>query len=247
MNIPFQPVTLEDLVAAMRQPDARGTALTWVEPPGPLDRLELTVGAAHAGAGASTVAVAVAEAFSSRGTNAVTLIDLTPAGDIGASEGIEVMADLGIRGWLGGRRGGIRIIQIDASAERREEPAGTLIFDGSGAIWGVHDLDILVCRATVPSVRRAEVVLERTNPQAVAVLGASRWPSAVRSCLGPALREAWSCGGVFFFPHERNLELNGLTAEPLPESTARAARRLVEFIEYWEPGEADADESRESS
>ena len=60
---------------------------------------------------------------------------------------------------------------------------------------------------------------------------------AVRSSLGPAIHAAWAVGGVVFFPHESALEVNGLSAEPLPTTTLRAARRLLDFLEHRQPRE----------
>ena len=41
---------------------------------------------------------------------------------------------------------------------------------------------------------------------------------------------------IVFFPAESELEINGLSAEPFPASTARAARRLRDLLERDEIG-----------
>ena len=238
-------VAVADLVDAMRQQQIRGTALAHLEPSDQAAALELTVAGAHPGAGTSTVAVALAEARSRRGGDPVTVVDLTPGGGGGASEAIEVKADVE-RGWLGGRRGQIRIVRAGAAFDQRDPLSGALVYDQAGELWGDLITDVLVCRGTVPSIRKAELLLDRTRPMVVAVLGVSKWPSVVRSALGPLLREATNSGGVVFFPHVRNLEICGLTAEPLPESMLRSAVRLLEFIEYWKPTEAGGEQSGSS-
>lgn len=230
MSARFQPVTVEDLVVAVRRQQSGWSPLAWLSPQSPSDSLNLTVDGAHPGAGASTVTVALADVLGSR--EEVTLIDLAIEGEIGAaSEAIEVRADLGMRGYVGGRRGTARIVQPVESDTGSPEHEGAVIVDAAGGGLGL-DIDVLVCRATVPSVRKAESALERANALVVAVVGASKWPSPVRNSLGPAMRAAWAVGGVVFFPHESTLEVNGLTAERLPGTTLRAASRLLDFVEH---------------
>jgi len=236
MNTRSHLVTVEDLVAAVRRQQVGVQALAWMPRPGPSVDHGLVVDSAHPGAGASTVAVALADVLGARGD--VTLIDLASDGVIGASEAIEVRADLGQRGWVGGRRGTARIVQPVESPSGTDEPVGNVIVDAAEGGWG-REIDVLVCRATVPSIRKAELILARVHPLVVAVVGASKWPSPVRSSLGPAMYAAWAVGGAVFFPHESALEVNGLTAEPLPATTLRAARRLLDFLEHRQPSDSD--------
>lgn len=220
-----QPATVEDLVAAVRRQQS-GAARAWMPSRSESDRLGLCIDGAHPGAGASTVAVALTDVLGSR--RDVTLIDAALDGEIGASEGIEIRVELGMRGWMGGRRGAARIVQPVDSPSGTDDPQGNVIVDVAHGGW---DVDVLVCRATVPSVRKAELILERAHPLAVAVVGASKWPAPVRSSLGPAMQAAWSVEDVVFFPYESALAVNGLTAEPLPVSTLRAANRLLDLAE----------------
>lgn len=232
------PITVQELVGAVRRQQGMSrTGLTRIGTGALCDFIELVVAGAHPGAGASTVAVALADVLAAKGEG-VTLVDLAIEGEIGASEAVEAKADLDMRGWVGGRRGAARIAQpVDCTEP--DEPSGIVILDSAASGW-IRDVNVLVCRATVPSIRRAELVLQATNPLAVAVVGATKWPTQVRSSLGPAMRASERDQGVFFFPHESTLEINGLTAEPLPGSTIRAAGRLLQLVEFWEfPGAED--------
>ena len=87
---------------------------------------------------------------------------------------------------------------------------------------------VLVCRATLPSVRRADADLP--DGAVLAVVGCSRWPKVVAASLGPTLQRAMSDGRIVFFPHDRDLELNGVDAEPLPSSARAAGRHVIELL-----------------
>ena len=233
MNDRFHPVTLEDLVVAVRRQQSAACALAWMPPSGASDTLDLIVYAAHPGAGASTVAVAMGDVLSRR--DEVTLVDMALDGEFGASDALEVRADLGCRGWVGGRRGAAWIVQPVESPSGTDDLTGNVIVDAAGSGWG-RDTDVLVCRATVPSIRKAELVLVQVHPLVVAVVGASKWPRSVGASIGPAMQSACAAGGVIFFPHESALEVQGLTADPLPATTLRAAKRLLDFLEHRDPG-----------
>ena len=107
---------------------------------------------------------------------------------------------------------------------------GHVIVDSQDWVWPV-DSDVLVTRATVPGVLRAERALADRPADAIAVVGASKWPAAARACFGPQLKALDAQKRTVFFPSESELEINGLSAEPLPASTARAARRLLDLLE----------------
>lgn len=106
---------------------------------------------------------------------------------------------------------------------------GHVIVDTQDWVWPV-DSDVLVTRATVPSVLRAEGALTDRSADAIAVVGASRWPAAARACVGPRLKAMDAQKRVVFFPSESELEINGLSAEPLPPSTIRGAQRLLNLL-----------------
>jgi hypothetical protein len=232
MSSPFLTVSLEDLVAAVRRQQADLPALAWM-PPEPSGTVTVTVHGAHAGAGASTVAVALADVLEGRGEGDVTLVDLAKADEFGSSEAMQIRADLGLSGWVGGRRGGARMVRL--ADQHPDDIVGNVVIDARDRGWGL-DIDVLVCRASVPSVRRAESILSGRRARAVAVVGAGKWPRPVRSSLGPHLRAAWVSGGVVFFPHDSALEVNGLSAEPLPTTTLRSAATVLGLLAHAELG-----------
>lgn len=227
MIVATETVALADLVAAVRRQHSVTSAAPWfrgqgTEPTGVLS--------AHSGAGASTVSAALAEAAAVRDTSGATLVDLARDDPFGASAAIETSADLGLRGWTGGRRGRVQVVRpADGLAETDPIP-GRVIVDAQDCGWTVAT-EVLVARATIPSILRAERVLALQAARAVAVAAASKWPPAVRASLGPRLRAMDADGMVVFFPRESELEINGLSAEPLPSSTIRAAHRLLDLLE----------------
>lgn len=241
MTLRFQLVTVEDLVAAVKRQQAGLTALAWAPPDRP-GELTLGIHGAHPGAGASTVAVALADALPRTHGCDITLVDLAEDDGYGAIEGMQTRTDLGLRGWTGGVRGPVRIVRPVVNPDVTDDVVGDVVIDVGERGWG-FDLDVLVCRATVPGVRRAESVLMEQPARVVAVVGATKWPLPVRSSLGPHLHAASTAGGVVFFPREASLEVNGLTADPLPATTLRAAGRLLDFLGRDRAIEAEADQN----
>lgn len=220
------PVAVADLVSAVRRQRTGTTTPAWIaeRSSGSLTRVR----GAQPGAGASTVAVALADVVADGGV--ATVVDLAVDGAFGASASIDARADLALRGWSGGRRGRVRVVRpVDDDATADAIP-GRVIVDTKDWVWHV-DSDVLVTRATVPSVLRAEGALADRSADAIAVVGASKWPSAARACFGPQLKAMDGERRIVFFPAESDLEINGLSAEPLPASTARAARRLLDLLE----------------
>jgi len=240
MNSGFQLVTVEDLVAAVRRQQAGLAALEWT-PPYRTGGVTLSIHGAHRAAGASTVAVGIIDLLAGREDGEVTLVDLAADDGYGAREAMQVRTDLGLRGWTGGLRGSARIV-CPVGSETVDDLAGDLVIDVRDRGAG-FDLDVLVCRATVPGVRRAESALMQEPARVVAVVGASKWASPVRTSLGPHLRDALSAGRVVFFPREASLEVNGLTAAPLPGTTLRAAGQLLDVLERARATEHEVDQN----
>jgi hypothetical protein len=219
-------VAVADLVSAVRRQRLGTTTPAWIanRANGSLTRVR----GAHPGVGASTVAVALGDVATAR--DVATVVDLAVDEGFGASASIDARADLALRGWSGGRRGRVRVVRPVDDVAAAEAIQGHVIVDTPDWVWHV-DSDVLVTRATVPSVLRAEGALAARSVDAIAVVGASRWPAAARACFGPRLKAMDAQKRIVFFPSESELEINGLSAEPLPASTARAARRLLELLE----------------
>lgn len=222
------PVAVADLVSAVRRQRSGTTTPAWIAE---RSRGSLTrVRGVQPGAGASTVAVALADVAADGDVGVATVVDLAFDDAFGASASIDARADLVLRGWSGGRRGRVRVVRPVDDVAAAEAIPGRVILDTQDWVWHV-DSDVLVTRATVPSVLRAEGALADRSADAIAVVGASKWPAAARACFGPRLKAMDAQKRIVLFPAESELEINGLSAEPLPASTARAARRLLDLLE----------------
>ena len=172
---------------------------------------------AHPGAGATTVAVAVADALAGAAPSvAVALIDPHPA----ETSGLVCAADreLGVtdEGWLLGHRGPIALYRRPAETTTtvgalQELPCPspatdaervTVVDHGTAEVIdqplgqgrpSIHRPtgSVLVCRASVPGVRRAELVLHRhgeagRHDLVVVLVGERRVPARGEGCHGAA-------------------------------------------------------------
>ena len=217
---------------------------------------------AHPGAGASSVAIALAGALAEREagdlSGRVRLVDAaTPE-----TSGLICAADreLGTdpTGWRVGSRQGIEVHRPPrALSNPADVPAmaslesGWLVVDAG---WSIRDLVagvntispllstarvVLVCRATVPGVRRAELALAHlATPPLVVAVGARRWPGEVQASFGPSLRQAREAGRVVLVPADRRLELTGIDAQSLPRTLTAAAAQLLDLLWPGTPSEA---------
>ncbi|WP_208104378.1 hypothetical protein [Geodermatophilus obscurus] len=202
--------------------------------------------AGHAGAGASTVALAVAEGLAE--TRRVLLVDYAEP----ARSGLAVAAaiELGTDGnrWRRGRRGRLEVLRLARDPVDGELPPlpGTddtdraVVVDAGWSLTGallapprslVRGSTVVVTRLTVPAVRQTERVLAAIDGDAaVAAVGPARWPRPVEASCGPRLRELRSRGQVVPVPVDRRLQLAGLTGDPLPKSVAAAGRSLAALL-----------------
>ena len=236
-------LTIHELVSAIRSERGGDPIPVWVPSLSSDGSLVVHVRASHPGAGASSVAVALTDVLVRRAERDATLVDLARGVAFGASEATEVRADLGLRGWTGGRRGRARIVRL-APNGAPESLDGDVVIDSCDSRFGPGQV-VVVCRPTVLSVRRTDFHVTPTKQSFVAVVGASKWPSAVRSSLGPQLARATAAGRVVFFPRDAELEINGLSAHPLPTSTMRAAGRLVDLLREVQATQACSDSTEE--
>lgn len=227
MNAREQTVAVVDLVALIRR---RRVGTSAVKLSGQAGGSTLNVHSSYPGAGASTVSIALADVMAAREADGATVVDLSDEDVFGVAAAMEARADLGLHGWTGGRRGGVRIVRLGESPETADRIKGRGIVDAGFGDW-VLGVDVLVVRATVPGIMRAESALACRPARAVAAVAAAKWPSAVRACLGPRLNAMDAEGRIFFFPAESELAINGLSAEPLPTSTIRASQRLLDLLD----------------
>ncbi|WP_176522866.1 hypothetical protein [Blastococcus aggregatus] len=203
--------------------------------------------AGHAGAGASTVALAVAEGLAE--ARRVQLIDYAEPVRSGltAASTIELGTDGG--GWRHGRRGRLDVVRLarrpgegeslpppetDDTGRLLVVDAGwsltTALLDAPGPL--IRDANVVVVtRVTVPAVRQTEHVLAALDGEPViAAVGPARWPRTVQASCGPRLRELRSRGRVVRVPVDRRLETDGLAGDRLPKPVAAAGRSLAALL-----------------
>jgi hypothetical protein len=214
----------------------------------------IAVVVAHAGAGASTVALAISDAAAADGRR-VHLIDKAHPSRSGlvAAASEELGTDV-TGAWRRGLRFGVIIdrratdvIPGDWPADPAGEGPGLTVVDlglpapDHLARLGANRVrPVVVCRPTVPGVRLTEQLLEqlKRRPVVVAAVGSSRWPGEVTASLGPRLRALRAAGRVIPVPMDRRLQVTGLTSSPLPRPVRSAGRSLLGRIDDGHPGGA---------
>lgn len=216
----------------------------------------ITVVAAHAGAGASTVALAISDAAAATGRRVHLVESVHPhrSGLVAAAS-----AELGTDatgGWRRGSRGRVTIDRRVADVAPGgwpvlpvgEEPAVTVLDLGLPAPVNLARLaadrsrTVVVCRPTVPGVRLVEHVLSQLaeQPVVVAAVGPRRWSGEVTASLGLRLRALRAAARVVTVPADRRLEVTGPTPGPLPKPVRAAARALLGLLEDADPRAAAA-------
>jgi len=206
---------------------------------------------AHGGAGASCVALAIADALSAS-QQPSRLIETAPPARSGlvAAATAELGADP-----TGAWRRGTRQRSTLYRPATDVPPAGWPAPAGSVPTATVVDLGlptpadlsrlatdrpqlVVVCRGTVPGLRAAEQLLAELDgvPAVLAAVGAGRWPGAVSASLGPAVRDLRAAGQVVTVPADRHLQLTGPTTRRLPTSVGAAGRALLDLIDTARPG-----------
>jgi hypothetical protein len=252
------PVTVTELQAALRAAWAGEFAagsMYWstpVFPPqtGPCwafsGHVVMVVGC-HGGAGASTVALAMALAALESGRS-VRLLDCASAERSGLLTAVD--AELGVDGgWRRGRRARLpidRVADVLASAADvpapPDEPLGavevTVVDSGwgttsvlSGGSWLARVAEsaavVLVARATIPGFRQLEQAMALCyRDPLVVVHGPSRRDRSVHATAGPLLLAAEAAGQVVSVPSSRHLAAAGITSARLPQGVQEAGRQL---------------------
>ena len=212
------------------------------------------VSGAYSGAGATTVALALAEAASATGrrTRLVEFAAPERSGLVAAATAELGNDEAGV--WARGCRDELtlrRLIASDVSIHAGWLPELERLDDGltvvdSGWSWPEvissgslvfkqlfpDTTVVLVARATVPGLRRLEHVLAgrgwpATATPVIACVGAPRWPKAVVAARGPLLRAAAEAGLVVRVPTDRDLEVLGITGDALPTALLRAGHALL--------------------
>jgi hypothetical protein len=211
----------------------------------------IAVVAAHSGAGASCVALALADAFDAAGRPCRLIEAAHPArsGLVAAAT-----AELGNDPSGAWRRGSRRLTTLYRRAEA-SAPAGwpdpmpdvaTIIDLGLPAPANVARLVddrpriVVVCRVSVPGLRMAEQLLGELARACLvlAAVGPGRWPGGVLASLGPRVRELRKARRVVSVPEDRHLQVTGPTTSPLPKSVSHAGRELLGLIDVTASGSA---------
>jgi hypothetical protein len=201
----------------------------------------IVVFAAHNGAGASTVALALADAAASDGTAARLIARATPEESGLTEASLEVLGLEPTGHWFRGRRGTVTIdlaTPTAASVQPSDDTAHavTIVDAGPVAIAGMDPAPavtavVVVCRPTAPGMRRAEEVLGRVSaPALLAVVGPRKWPAVVTASLGPTAAGLRAAGRLVAVPIDPHLAAAGLTADPLPRRVLGAARAVLDLI-----------------
>jgi hypothetical protein len=208
------------------------------------DEVVLVV-AGHAGAGASTVALAIAEGLAEdRRAALVDYAEPVRSGLAGASA-VELGTD--DDGWRRGRRDRLSIFRLARSPSEDGFPplpetidAARLVVDAGWSLTCrllgspdplVRGLIVVVTRVTVPGVRQTEQVLAAVDGEAVvAAVGPARWPRVVQVSCGPRLRQLRSRGRVVRVPVDRRLQTAGLAGDRLPKTVFAAGRSLAALL-----------------
>ena len=209
-------------------------------PAAPLDALtSVVVLAAHSGAGASTVALAIADTAAMAGP--VQLVEWCDPGRSGlVSVATSELGVLDGGAWRRGLRGTVTIDRRASSDASSPWPApmqlGGLRIADLGQLTARSVLDrlpvVVVCRASVPGIRQAEQLLATVaEPVAVAAVGPSRWTGPVRATAGARMRHLRDAGRIISVPIDRHLEIAGLTTSPLPKPVLATGRALLHLID----------------
>lgn len=199
--------------------------------------------------GASTVALALAEA-----AGAQRLVDCAATVNSGLVEVCDRELGLGESGWQQGRRGNLLVERnphvLPSSPQQVARPAPVVGLSVIDAGWEALVLSqtlagwlgatlrdprvplVLVAVCTVGCLRRLEVALDllaapdRDVRVAVTGVHGRRWPRDV--AVPPRLRELREAARVACVPPHTALTTRGLTSTPIPAAVAAAAQQLLQ-------------------
>lgn len=255
-------VTVAELQAALRAVWAgefrtgNGPAPTRAAPPhrrpgwALSGRVVMVVGC-HGGAGASTVALAVAEAGSESPGWSARLLDCASPERSGLLSAVDAELGQDGSGWRQGRRSRLPIERVgDAVACAADIPPppeqpgghrGVTVLDAGWAAGDVLTGDswltqasesaavVLVARATIPGLRHLERALVSCGGAPVVALvgGHRRWARSVNATAGPLFGAARRAGRVVDVAADRHLAVTGITNAPLPRKVSKAGGEVL--------------------
>lgn len=193
----------------------------------PADSFTVSVMGVSGGAGATTVALAVAEAL-----DAARLYELASVFASGLASASS--RELGVRGgWNLG-------VRSDLVVARRVDPdtaidtvAGVVVLDAgpwTEALADTTGVLVVVAPCSVPGIRRLDAILQERDPSCVIPVLTrvpGKVPRAVLGAASPLLRAVLGHRRVHLFPECRDLAISGVTAEPLPRLLQRSAAAVA--------------------
>ena len=231
----------------------------------------ITVLGCGGGVGASTTALALAEATEAP----CGLIECAPPAASGlAGASTAELGDTG-DGWRRGTRDHVLIERTSHSALTPvdlpippESEVDISVVDFGWAAEAVLATDcwlrevlvggdplLLVATATVPGLRRLETTLATladhrdVSSAVVAVLGPrlARWPGAVRHSTGPRTNALEEAGRLVAIPCDRRLAVTGPATAPLPSAVVAAAAAALSLLPAANPTTVAPSSARKGS
>lgn len=176
------------------------------------------------------MSLALMDALGSYDAPQHTLVDLDRSPRSGLVGAAEVETECEIPGWRRGLRAGGQILR--PAGEWCGFPPhlpGLTILDSPGPTEDAQT--VVVCRATLPSLRAANLLIPgREHIAHLVVLGAGRWPKPIARLVPSRVADLYEKGLVTFFPHSSHLELFGVDSDPMPNAVVEAAARLAETL-----------------
>ena len=230
-----------------RQPAApAGSTVEWTPTPG--EQVVLVVGALG-GAGASTVALAVAS-----GAGDARVVECCTVGSSGLAGASTAEMGVTTDGWVQGTRGeGVlidrhrdRLPSVEAMPVPSPASRRFMVLDVSvdvdvlvaslgwlGQLARTLSGVVVVSRPTVPGLRRLESAAGLLGPARVhAVLAGTpkRWPRQLEQHLGPNSRRLRAEGRLIDLPNDPRLAVEGITTDPLPAALLAAVAPLLHSL-----------------
>lgn len=206
----------------------------------------LAVFGAHSAAGASTVALAVADAAAATGRPTQLIEHAAPtASGLTAVTTTEHGTDT-TASWRRGRRGPVIVYRRAGDDPPTAPPTQPDVGGGEliiADLSGTRELELdlidahallIVFRVSVPGAARAEALLARVGnpgvPLVAAAVGPRRWPRMIAAGAGPRLTELRRQGRVVPVPIDAALAITGLSPAPLATSIHTAGQTLLNAL-----------------
>ena len=206
---------------------------------------------AHPWAGASTVAVALADAAAAGSRSHVHLVDAASPESSGLVCAAEREISSSVDGWMLGRRGNVEVRRPTRAVTTPgaippfdAPPEGFVVVDAGWPLVALQNESgwlptllrtarlVVVSRATVPGASRAETALHRLGRDEItlAMVGARRLPDLLVASGGPRVKQLYDAGRIVAVPHDKRLAMHGVDASAAPRGIAAAVEVIGRFV-----------------